>query len=341
MKLVTVVMPVFNGEAYLAEAIESILHQDLDDLELLVLDDGSTDRSVEIVQGYQDPRVRLLQSPQNLGVVATLNRGLDAARSVYVARMDADDISLPGRLSAQVALMEEDRAVGVCGSWVRFFGTLPDRVWECETEHEAIRSRHLFSPALSHPAVMLRKDVLDRFGLRYAPDFRYAQDYELWTRCAEHTRMANVPRVLLHYRWHTGMISTTKLEAQNACADRVRRREILALGIDPTPAEEALHCSLGYQKFRTDAGYLADVEGWLRRLAAENRRRRRFGEGTFERLLSGYFISVGHFTAGQGFWCGWRMFSSPLTDRAGLTPLERLALLPRGARAAARRRWRR
>src|SRR5271170_5563678 len=118
-KLVTVLMPVHNGERYLAEAIESVLGQSAGDLELLIVDDGSTDRSAEICRDYRDPRIRLVQNPTHLGIVASLNRGLDLAAGAYVARMDSDDISLPERLEKQIRLLDENPEVGVCGAGIQ------------------------------------------------------------------------------------------------------------------------------------------------------------------------------------------------------------------------------
>ena len=111
---VTVLMPVYNGEIYLKQAIESILHQTLSDFEFLIINDGSTDASVEIIQSIKDPSIRLLHNRTNLTLVPTLNKGLELARGEYVARMDCDDISLPERLAKQVEFMDRFRDVGVC-----------------------------------------------------------------------------------------------------------------------------------------------------------------------------------------------------------------------------------
>src|SRR3990172_2066353 len=109
----TVLMPVYNGEPYLASAVESILGQSFADFEFLIIDDGSTDRSCEIVRGYADPRIRLLRNSSNRGVIATLNRGLEEAHGEYLARMDADDISLPDRLAQPGAVLDAHPEVGV------------------------------------------------------------------------------------------------------------------------------------------------------------------------------------------------------------------------------------
>jgi len=113
----TVLMPVYNGGPFLRSAIESILNQDFSDFDFLIIDDGSTDGSHEIAASYADPRIRLESNGRNLGLIATLNRGLDLARGTYVARMDADDIAFPDRLSKQLTFMEAHPEIGLCGTW--------------------------------------------------------------------------------------------------------------------------------------------------------------------------------------------------------------------------------
>ena len=118
---VTVLMPVYNGEKYLKEAITSILLQTFDDFEFLIINDGSSDASVDIIQSFRDPRIRLVHNDTNIGLIATLNKGLKLAHGKYVARMDQDDISLPRRLEKQTYFMDNNPDVGVCGTWIKLF----------------------------------------------------------------------------------------------------------------------------------------------------------------------------------------------------------------------------
>lgn len=332
MNRVTVVMPVLNGEAHVAEAVASILRQTLRDFELLVIDDGSSDQSAAVVEGFRDPRVRVLRNPTNLGVIASLNRGLDAAESEYVARMDADDVSLPERLERQVAFLEAHRDVGVLGTRIRFFGQ-SDGVWDVPADHASIRCHLLFGNALAHPTVMLRAAVLRRHGLRYDARQIHVEDYDLWVRCAEHTRLENLPEPLLRYRVHAANISIVHTDAQTAAADLVRARQLVALGIEPTREEAALHGSIGSQRFRPGAAYLAAVERWLIRLEAQNRAQKRYVAGAFRRTLAAYFHDAASFVASHGSWVGWRLSTSPLTGYLDLPAIERALLLLRGARA--------
>ncbi|RMD80520.1 MAG: glycosyltransferase, partial [Chloroflexi bacterium] len=202
--LVSVLMPVFNAERYVAEAIESILRQSFQDFEFIIIDDGSTDGSLDILKRYaaRDPRIRLV-SRENRGLVATLNEGIELARGQWVARMDADDIALPERLALQVRHLEATKA-DFCGGAVACFGDWR-ALWRYPLTHEACEVRLLFGVPFAHPTVMGRREVFDR--LRYQPEFVFAEDYDLWQRAwAAGYRLVNVPEIVLRYRVHAAQI---------------------------------------------------------------------------------------------------------------------------------------
>ena len=148
---VTVLMPVYNAEQYLREAIGSILHQTFTDFEFIIINDGSTDRSEEIIKSYTDTRIRYYKNESNLKLIATLNKGFDLAGGKYIARMDADDISLPNRLQLQFELMEKNPEVGLCGTWFEnFTEEEPTGVAKYSPDHETICFTHLYQIHLSH-----------------------------------------------------------------------------------------------------------------------------------------------------------------------------------------------
>ncbi|WP_051372769.1 glycosyltransferase [Thermosynechococcus sp. NK55a] len=225
--LVSVLMPVFNAERYVAEAIESILRQSFQDFEFIIIDDGSTDGSLDILKRYaaRDPRIRLV-SRENRGLVATLNEGIGLARGQWVARMDADDVALPERLALQVKHLEATKA-DFCGGAVACFGDWR-ALWRYPLTHEACEVRLLFEVPFAHPTVMGRREAFDR--LRYQPEFVLAQDYDLWQRAwAAGYRLVNVPEIVLRYRVHTAQTSSRKSEEQKDRADAVRIRHWRAL----------------------------------------------------------------------------------------------------------------
>ena len=222
--IVSVVMPAYNGEPYLKAAVDSILEQSFGDLELIVVDDCSTDGTPDTLRAYADPRLRILRNEVNLGIVGALNRGLSAATGKYVARMDADDISHPDRLARQVAYMDANPGVLLTGTRVDFIdgnGEPLKRNIVLPTDDKAIRLQSAFFPAFVHPTVMIRGETLRRHGLRYVEAFRYAEDYDLWTRIMALGEVANLPEPLLSYRTHNAQISSSKLTDMAAVSSKV------------------------------------------------------------------------------------------------------------------------
>ena len=217
--IVTVLMPVFNGEKYLDASINSILKQTYKDFEFLIIDDGSTDATDGIVHSFNDSRIKFLKNQNNLGIVATLNKGISLAQGEFIARMDADDISLPHRLEKQVNFMRKHMHIGICGCGIINFGNRNYINIYPEKEKD-IRALLLFNAAFPHPGVMAKTELLKKY--KYNGRFRFAQDYELWTRIIHATHCANLPEVLLHYRQYDQQTSQKKRSEQLKLADQVR-----------------------------------------------------------------------------------------------------------------------
>ena len=202
---VTVLLPVFNGERYLAEAIESVLNQTFQEFELLVFNDGSTDRTSEVVKSYKNSRIRLINNHSNLGLIKTLNRGLKLAKGKYIARMDADDIMLPKRLELQSRYLDTNGHICVIGSWWdnisatgKLLGTtrVPAFDYEC-----AFMLFEKGENPVGHPCVMYRTNIIRKIG--YSPKAEDAEDLDLWFKLiAQGHRLANIPKVLTLYRHH-------------------------------------------------------------------------------------------------------------------------------------------
>ena len=213
--LVSVLMPVYNAQKYVAQAIESVLSQTYRHFELVLIDDGSTDGSVDIIRSFHDRRIVFVENPGNLKIIATLNRGIELCRGKYIARMDADDVCMPDRLEKQVRYLEQNPQVALCGSWVRLTdagGKITGRVRNAAVP-ELVRISLLFSVPFVHPSVMMRAAIVKEF--RYSPHALHCEDYDLWLRLAAHNYpMANIPEYLLHYRWHSENISQEKNEEQ-------------------------------------------------------------------------------------------------------------------------------
>lgn len=207
---VSVIMSVYNGEQYLTEAIDSILNQTFTDFEFIIINDGSTDGTADILRSYEDPRLRIVEQ-ENIGLTRSLNRGILLAQGEYIARMDDDDLSLPERLDRQVAFLNAHPEVGILGTACRIVDEVSTQEWEMHPplSDGQIRQRLIRGNPFIHSSVMMRKSILQAVG-GYNEAYPYIQDYELWVRLAAHTRLANLPDVLHVRRFHWGAISTTK-----------------------------------------------------------------------------------------------------------------------------------
>lgn len=221
--IVSVVLPVFNAEKYVREAVQSILSQSFTNFELIVINDGSSDNTKAILEEFrgQDKRV-ILVSRENKGLVASLNEGIDLARGVWVARMDADDIALPHRFERQLQWLEQTGA-DICGSWVQLFGTADRRILKHSQTDDAIKMELLFGSPFAHPTVMMRSVLVKQ--LHYDCTWEKAEDYDLWERAARAGwKMTNVPTVLLLYRQHEMQISTASSVRQHQLSQKIRHR---------------------------------------------------------------------------------------------------------------------
>jgi glycosyltransferase involved in cell wall biosynthesis len=224
---VSVVMPVYNGERYLDAAVECILQQSFTNFEFLIIDDGSTDGTGDLLRKWEmrDKRIRLLSGSHH-GISAALNRGLAAARSPIIARMDADDVSLPNRLERQVSFLKDHPAIAVVGSGVRFINTKgePRSIANKypRTPEDAVASLSCGNTPVAHPAVAMRRDAVLSVG-GYRSLFDYAEDFDLWVRLMEHKhQIANLPEVLLDLRIHDQKTSGTRRWEQALAAHIAR-----------------------------------------------------------------------------------------------------------------------
>lgn len=290
--IVTVLMPCYNGERFLGEAIQSILDQTLSDFELLLVDDGSTDGSLDIAKAFSDPRIRILKNPSNLGLAATLNNGLHAAKGRYIARLDCDDLSSRNRLERQVEFLDKNPHVGLVGSWVTTMTPERKCLVSCPENDRDIRIRLVFGNSFSHSAVTFPKALIERYNLYYDTRFRFAQDYELWVRFAQCTSLANLPEVLGSYRVHGSNASVRYRLEQRAMSDRVRCLYLESMGIDATPEERELHIDLVHLRFRGDLDRLRAAERWLIKLANTMVRVLEADESAILQMLGLYWYSA-------------------------------------------------
>jgi glycosyltransferase involved in cell wall biosynthesis len=306
-------MPVYNGERYLREAVDSVLGQDFSDYELLIINDASTDASAEIIRAYRNPRIRLIQNRMNLGLAKVRNVGLSEAVGEYLAWLDCDDVSAPTRLAEQVEFLDTHQSVALCGSWVKTIGNKTGEVWRYPTEAGVLRSRMLFDDPIATSAAMVRRAVLMRFGLRFDDRFPLAEDYDMWERVSQYAEVANIPKVLTFYRVHADQISNVNPLMGGCAVWEIQERQLMKLGIQPSEAERELHTTIGVKfHFLGDRNFVNASAGWLHRLADANARAKVYPEKAFKNVLAERWYGICRMASRHGFFA-WRQFwDSPL-----------------------------
>lgn len=228
---VSVILPAYNAAAHLDKAIDSILAQSFSNFELIIINDGSTDGTAKLLTEYQDPRIKII-TQENLGLPTALNRGLAIAKGIYIARQDADDISLPTRLEKQVQFLDQNEDHGLVGTWSEIL--TPDGSSERQHMHPTsnghIQVQLLINNQFVHSSVMIRASCLKNTG-PYSEDPNHfpPEDYDLWLKVAQHTLLANLPEVLLQYLEVPNSISRTKQSLINTRAALMSEQAIFSI----------------------------------------------------------------------------------------------------------------
>lgn len=291
--IVTVLMCAYNEELFIRDAIESILNQQFKQFELLIILDPSTDNTEKIIDGYvqKDNRIRCIINKERLGLVKSLNRGIRLSKGEYIARFDADDISMPNRLDVQVYFMEKNKNYLLCGSGARILGT--KRSISVPEGYEHIKCKLLFKNILVHPSIMFRKKMLLEYGIYYNEDYRCAEDYELWQRVAQSYPIANINKDLIHYRFHSGQLTRVKRREQSYYVNNIRKTQLRRLGIDINNKNRLkIHYEISNRNFKSNLAFIKKAEKWLLVLIEANRRKGIYPFKEFGYVINDIWVEI-------------------------------------------------
>lgn len=291
--LISVVMPAYNVEQVIDQAVESILVQSFRQFELIIVDDGSTDATASIISGFarKDSRIKIHHLLFNKGVSNARQIGTDLARGRYIAVADADDIYMPDRLSTQIEVLESELSVGVCGSWIQTLGSENGHVWKFPTQDRDIRCHLLFRSSIANPTAMIRRELFSIPSVFYDPSYKMAEDYRLWTLLSKHCKLRNIPKTLVRYRMHPEQTSKYT-EIMMSCAGRVRIEQLALLNITPSSDEFKVHQAIAHRYHESSLSFMQFAEEWLRKLANANTILQSYPEPHFGNLLSRLWTEV-------------------------------------------------
>jgi len=286
MPQVSVMMPAYNAESFLAESVESILNQTFTDFELLILNDGSTDGTLALAQTFakKDPRVRVLNNGKNRGLAYTRNRLLREAQGEFLAILDSDDISLPERLAKQVAYLEAHPEVGILGGGVIYFSAQnPHKSTSIRLGGSARIAAHLlFQNVMGQSTITLRSSLKH---LKYDSTYLSGEDYHLWVRASFETQLDNLQEPLIRYREHEGNISKQKKDVILANNLRIQQMQLERLGLSPSPRNLEVHRYLSAFQLPQSPELFMEALDWLEAIWQANLKTKKYNtEGLREEM---------------------------------------------------------
>ncbi len=290
--MISVVMPVFNGEKFLKMAIESVLNQSYKDFELIIINDGSTDKSAEVIKSYQDKRICFLENDGNKGIFYTRNRLFEEAKGNYIAILDCDDYAEPTRLEKQVDFLNKNNEFGLVGSWI----TLIDDenkikgAWNLEYRAERIPAKLLFTNQFAQSSIMMRKKYA---ALKYRENYPPTEDYDLWVRISQKTRVINLAESLVKYRIHDNNISQTQSAVAEKNILKIYKNQLEELGIYVSQEELTIHKKIGNMDFEENhESFFEKSKNWLELLQKKNEEVEIYNKLVFNELLGEFWAEL-------------------------------------------------
>ncbi len=324
--LVSVILPVYNAEKFIVSAIESVLAQDFKNFELLVINDGSTDKSEQLIKNIIDPRIVYIKNETNIGLIATLNKGINKAKGKYIARMDADDVSLPNRFSSQITFLENNPAIGLCGTSFYSWNGQDKTLKTLPSDSQEIKAELLFRNVVAHPSVIFRKAVMIENALQYSMDAFLAEDYEVWTRMVRVTSIANLPSPLLLYRVHAMQVTQTQKEAKEATRHKIMWNYFSWFGLLPSGAEKEIHIHISDGKSKGSIAFLEAAEAWLKKIEKTVSESGKVNANAVEKVIGNYWLKVCE-NSGLGWEAKRKFSSSELSHTVTLSLRSRLKMI--------------
>lgn len=289
--VISVLLPVYNAEKYIEQAVTSVLNQTFTDFELIVINDASTDNTLPILNGFSDNRIKIITNPESYRISKSLNIGIRLAKGEYIARMDGDDIAHPKRFEKQIALFFAKPDVSFCCTWVRQFKDNVSKKYIKRNypNHDEIKANLLFLNTIFHPTVMFKKEALKKYNLSYDESLRLLEDYTLWVNASEKVRFANINEALLDYRIHTTNISVLKGENRNKLDEghyRVYQHIFNKLELKYSERDLAVHRKIAIREIDYgDATLTAEIVEWLERIVKANRKKHYYEERALSQVL--------------------------------------------------------
>ncbi|MEG2293307.1 MAG: glycosyltransferase family A protein [Carnobacterium sp.] len=297
LPLVTIFIPLYNGENYIKETLESAISQSYSNLDILVINDGSTDSGLNIVKSFSDPRIRIIENKKNSGIAYTRNRGLQEAKGLYIAFLDADDIALPNRIETQVSYMERNIDVVATSTYYTTFGSLVKKQIKPPTDFADIKLDLMFTNPIGNSTAMVRKKSITEFGIIYKP-YIYGEDYDFWFQLTKIGKIVTLPEKLVRYRvGHESITKTTESsrhQERRTTLATIHEEVLNHYDFDLSPAELTLYNTFFDDNSNTtfNLKFIHDVKNLFSSLEQQNTK---FNSEKFSNKL--FYYSLGRISA--------------------------------------------
>ncbi|MEA3444722.1 MAG: glycosyltransferase [Bacteroidota bacterium] len=297
--ILSVIMPVYNAEKYLNEAIASILDQDFRDFELIIINDGSTDNSLSILNSFTDERIKTHNNIANKGIVYSRNKGIALSKGKYIGMMDADDVAMPQKFIRQISFLENNKDFGMIGSWVILIDEKGNRLkekWKLNAKPKEIPAIMLFMNYFVQSAVVFRKEALPAYV--YKDGYEIVEDYKLWMDIMANRQAWNLPEYLIKYRIHGASATQSKNRTVEQNLKVVYSELFEGLKFHPNERDLKLHHQLrsGNQIQETETFF--EMQDWLEKLLLQNRETKKYPRKIFASVLFNRWAKTIYLTKG-------------------------------------------
>ncbi len=314
--ILSIVMPVYNRENYIKSAIDSILNQTFTRFEFIIINDGSTDKTVEIIQSYNDLRIKLHHNDKNRGIVYSRNHGLQKATGKYIGMFDSDDIALPQKFEKQVNFLEKNPDYAMVGAWVKWIdgdGNLTGKSWKLPAPPQKIPAMMLFRNYFVQSTVVIRHEAIPEGG--YSEGFDIVEDSKMWFDVSLNHKVANIQEYLLHYRMHDDNISDMS-EKHVKNSKKLISYILNKIGIDATDEELDLHLNLKSGKPIKSLQELKKYEKWLYKIYLANKQEKLYDQQIFRKIVFNRWLKACKKAQGLGLKTITKFGTSPLSKLA-------------------------
>ena len=304
-------MPVYNAERYVKDAVASILNQTYRNLELIIIEDGSTDNSIQELESIKDDRIKLVKNGVNRGQIYTRNLGLKLAKGEYIGMFDADDIAYPDKFKLQINFLEKNEDYGMIGSWAKFIDEDGKRLrgsWKLRAKPDMIPSIMLFKNYFLQSAVVYRKDCISKHSFKEG--FEIAEDYIIWLEIIEKYKTWNLQKYLVDYRIHKGSITKRKPERKLQVERILFNQQLIKLGIEATKDELNLHLLIRDARPIKTTSTLKQIEKWLLKIVDRNEDELIYNRKMHARVIFNRWLKVCKKASGLRFKMIYTLFTS-------------------------------